>query len=317
MLISGEMFEQTRRWVKRYARPLEVARWEYLFEGRPKEDVLSYLEAFQNDDGGFGNGLEPDFWLPKSSAIATWTAAEILFEHGISSDYPIVRKLVDYLINTYDNEKEMWLTVHPETNDYPHAPWWKWSENIQDNWMFNPSAELAGYLIHWSPEQSEGDKIGWGSVRKAISRVMDANEVDFHELNNYQQLLRIMESYQLRFETETNYSLEKVNNHVMNIVESSIDKDMAGWGKGYQALPLDLINRLDHPLYRKMKDLIDENFCFYVDNLSRNGIWDISWEWGGYPNEFAISRRYWQGILAVRRYGTFQRFGLLGEVEYE
>lgn len=64
MKISKQTFRKTSDWVKRNARPLEVARWEYLFENGSKERVIYYLSAYQNDDGGFGNGIEPDFWLP-------------------------------------------------------------------------------------------------------------------------------------------------------------------------------------------------------------------------------------------------------------
>jgi hypothetical protein len=61
MKLSKQTFEHSSRWIKRNARPLEVARWEYHFEGGSKENILSFLSAFQNEDGGFGNGIEPDF----------------------------------------------------------------------------------------------------------------------------------------------------------------------------------------------------------------------------------------------------------------
>ena len=73
-------FIRAGRWIKRCARPLEVARWEYLFEGGSRERVLEILGAYQNEDGGFGHGLKPDFWLPSSSPMATWAAVRILSE---------------------------------------------------------------------------------------------------------------------------------------------------------------------------------------------------------------------------------------------
>ena len=64
-------------WIKRNARPLETARWEYIFEGASSDRVMKYLSAFQNEDGGFGHGIEPDFWLPHSSPMAIWAAGQV------------------------------------------------------------------------------------------------------------------------------------------------------------------------------------------------------------------------------------------------
>jgi hypothetical protein len=45
-------FQEIRSWVFRNARPLEFALWQYHFENRSKENVLSALAMYQNDDGG-------------------------------------------------------------------------------------------------------------------------------------------------------------------------------------------------------------------------------------------------------------------------
>ena len=72
--MKNELFHKTAGWMKRNARPLEYARWAYLFEGGSKEKVIDNLSAFQNSDGGFAHGLEPDSMLPESNAIDTWAA---------------------------------------------------------------------------------------------------------------------------------------------------------------------------------------------------------------------------------------------------
>ena len=51
-------FEKARRFMYRSARPVELARWQYHFEQGSKENVLKALAAYQNEDGGFGHGLE-------------------------------------------------------------------------------------------------------------------------------------------------------------------------------------------------------------------------------------------------------------------
>ena len=69
MNLSTDAQASARAFIVAHARPLERAWYAYQFESGPAEAVLDTLAAFQNADGGFGHGLEPDVQLPNSSAI--------------------------------------------------------------------------------------------------------------------------------------------------------------------------------------------------------------------------------------------------------
>ncbi|HLY32861.1 MAG TPA: hypothetical protein VKQ36_17690, partial [Ktedonobacterales bacterium] len=56
------------------ARLLERRRFAYLFLDGERQAVLDALRPYQNPDGGFGNGLEPDIRAPVSQSVPTWTA---------------------------------------------------------------------------------------------------------------------------------------------------------------------------------------------------------------------------------------------------
>ncbi|MGP4071018.1 hypothetical protein ACTWQB_00515 [Piscibacillus sp. B03] len=299
--------EQSASWVKRHARPLEVARWEYEFEEGSQQNVMNYLSAFQNEDGGFAHGLEPDFWVPHSNAMATWAAGRILIELDARADHEIVQKMVTYLINT-SQKSGMWASVIPENSDYPHAPWWGYSEDAQNNWMFNPSVELAAMLIHWSDEEDEAWQVGWQSVSKACERLMAAEEMDFHEVSNFKQMTSLLDLHKKVFKNQTGHDYNVVLEKVKSLILHSVEQDPTKWGTSYQPFPLDFIDGPNDPLVGEFETLIDQNLDFYINEMSDEGIWDISWEWGTYPNEFAISRRYWQGILTVDRYKLLNRF---------
>ncbi|WP_449621185.1 hypothetical protein [Robertmurraya sp. Marseille-Q9965] len=311
MKISKEIFEKSSSWIKRNARPLEVARWEFNFEGGSKGKVIEYLSAFQNEDGGFGHGIEPDFWSPYSSPMATWAAGQILIEVDADKDEEVVKSMIEYLIKTNQRDTGMWLASLSENNQYPHAPWWQWTEGVQENWMFNPGAELAGFLVHWSSEQSEASKIGWLSIEKAINRLMNAAEMDKHELNNYQQLLKVLHLNEATFNSKIQFSLTEVSNKIIELIKLCVEREVSAWSAGYKPLPLDFIKSPNHSLCEEFKDLIEQNLNFYVDSLSEEGTWDISWEWGSYPEEFAVARRQWKGILTVDRYKVLKSFGVL------
>ena len=74
-MLSQSDFQAIRRWMYRCARPVELALWQFHFEGGPREAVLTALSAFQNPDGGIGHALEADCWNTASAPIQTGDAS--------------------------------------------------------------------------------------------------------------------------------------------------------------------------------------------------------------------------------------------------
>ncbi|RDY70071.1 hypothetical protein DXT76_15210 [Halobacillus trueperi] len=313
MGMEKETMALTSKWIKRNARPLEAARWHALMEGGLKSEVIHYIRAFQNDDGGFGHGIEPDFWLPESSPMATWAAGQYLFELDVASKERVVLDMISYLLETYDEETGMWPSVLPEHNNHPHAPWWHWKEGVQQNWMFNPGAELAGFLIHWSYEDSEAAKTGWVSVEKAVAHLMAIDLMDFHEVNCFQRLMNVLFRHKDKVAAHTPFTFEEVNAKTVLLAERCIEKDPHNWGSSYKPLPLDLIHSPKHILAEKHPRLLKENLDFYLETINEDGVWDLTWDWGDGSEASAVSKRQWQGILAVDRYQKLKAFGRLPE----
>ncbi|NMB00750.1 MAG: hypothetical protein GX971_04420 [Firmicutes bacterium] len=303
--------ERAARWIKRYARPLETVQWEFFFEQGPKEKVLGYLSAFQNEDGGFGNGLEPDFWLPSSSPMASSMAGRILDDINADSDGEIIVKFKTYLINTSQVEPGMWASTLPENNLHPHAPWWHWQQGGQGAWMFNPSVELASFLIKWSSPESSEAELGWFSLGHAMQRLKQAETMERHEVKCYRHSLRLLADHKTRFNAVMGWTFAEAEDKVQELTKRVIDKDVDNWKKGYKPLPLDFIHSPADPLYLELKTLVEQNLDFFLEKRTSEGIWEIPWSWGQYPNEFSIARRYWQGILALERYRILKAFGWL------
>ena len=78
MKLTEPGFRRACAFVREVARPLDRVLLSYHFEDGSADDALDQLMTYQNDDGGFGRGLEPDFRLEASSPIATSVAAEYL-----------------------------------------------------------------------------------------------------------------------------------------------------------------------------------------------------------------------------------------------
>lgn len=72
------VFEKSQKFIYRNARPLELALWKYHFEKGNKSDVLNILSAYQNEDGGFAYGIEPDNWNVNSTISVHGTQLKFL-----------------------------------------------------------------------------------------------------------------------------------------------------------------------------------------------------------------------------------------------
>lgn len=155
-MLNPQEYEQIRLWMHRNARPLELARWRYHFEGGSAEDVLAALSAYQNSDGGFGHAIDCDNWNPNSTPYNAGQAMNIFRELGLyDPDHPMVAKLLDYLDHTpHFTEGLGWPFTIPSNNEVPHAPWWTYSEENNRQNLYHATGNLAGYILHCADRNS-------------------------------------------------------------------------------------------------------------------------------------------------------------------
>jgi hypothetical protein len=78
------------------ARLIDRHRYSCLFNGAGPEPVVTALRPYQNPDGGFAHGLEPDGLGRVSQPIQVSTALHVLDEAGQFHD-PMVMQAVNYL----------------------------------------------------------------------------------------------------------------------------------------------------------------------------------------------------------------------------
>lgn len=109
-------------YVFQHARLLERQLFDYFFGSGSQEACLRALQAFQNPDGGFGNGLEPDLLCPGSSAIGAESALFVL-DILDSRDPSILEPLVDWLVTQQQSDG---ILPHPpaDMQQYPYQEWW-------------------------------------------------------------------------------------------------------------------------------------------------------------------------------------------------
>jgi hypothetical protein len=129
-----------RAFLETHGRDIDRARFDYHFGDGSQDAVLEALSHYQNEDGGFGHGLEPDISAPVSNPFATELALAIFSEVGAPGDHPMVQSTVRYLEDTQREEGDWQFS--PEVYEHPLAPWfqgWTWP-------TLNPGVTTSGLL---------------------------------------------------------------------------------------------------------------------------------------------------------------------------
>lgn len=129
MHLSEEKKNALKQKVFEDGRLLEQKIYSFVFENTLASSVLSSIIAYQNVDGGFGYGIEPDLMVPASTGIGMETALTLLDlvecdDRAILSD---AKKWVESSVN------ERGIIEHPPKDliKYPHGSWWEGSDDVR------------------------------------------------------------------------------------------------------------------------------------------------------------------------------------------
>lgn len=301
-----DAFQRARQFIYRNARPIDLARWQYHFEGGSKESVISALSIYQNEDGGFGYGLEADCWNPVSSPIQTWAATEILRE--IRFDYtshPLVRGILRYLASglCFDDQHQQWLNTVPDNNKYPHAIWWTYKEG-EGEFRYNPTACLAGFYLKYG---SKGDPFYERALRIAAEAYQFwKSSMPYTEQHITACFIRLYEYCMdagIKI-TEMDEFRKKLISQVNAELEQAKDK----WKTDYVCMPSNLIEDRDSIFSGEHIELINCECRFIEETQLDDGSFSVPWKWWTDYSEFEIARNWWKADLCIRKMRFLRTF---------
>jgi len=292
--LSNKTFLAVSRSLKDNARKLEKYLYEYYFEQGSSEKVAEELKKYQNDDGGFGHALEPDFRLPYSSPMATSIGLRYLSELDNVKNAPeMVKAAINYLETTFDNNRNGWFALSEAVNNYPHAPWWHYDEQkgmtvIDFHWG-NPSAEILSYLYKYRELVTALDIDSL--IAYAVQYIEEKEEFDSEfELFCYIKL----------FEAVPEEKQKMLKDSIKAAVAQVIEYDPAKWGE-YVPLPLDFVPAPDKESFGVQSKKIEENLDYYIQLIESGKGELIKPPWGEsfYQDGLKPAYQEWLGIITL------------------
>ncbi|MEO3944054.1 hypothetical protein [Gorillibacterium sp. CAU 1737] len=294
--LSLTAFEEVRRWLYRNARPLELARWQYHFEDGSAENVLRALAAFQNEDGGFGHALDGDNWNPNSTPYNAGIAIEVYRELNLyDPSHPLVEKTLAYLTHTEFLTEKGWPFTIPSNSDYPHAPWWTYSEQNNEENGYHATGGLVGFILRCGDKGSGLYSKALGIADGMMEKLREQDKLEQHEIGAYCTLLKDIQAAELTDRFESEWLAKRLH----ALVNEAIERDPAKW-PSYSMRPTMYIDSPNSPFYPGNEALVEEELSYLLRSRREGAVWAIMWTWADCEREFAISERWWQGYWAVR-----------------
>ena len=304
--LTHTAFQSAKNFIMDQGRELDQRRFEFHFEGGSADAVLAALASYQNDDGGFGNCLEPDIRTSASSAIATTVGFQVLREIRAPAEHTLVREGIEYFITTYDEPRGVWQIIPPEVKNAPHAPWWNYEDSPENfgQFLINPRAEIVGYLHEFN------DGVPTQLLKQLTAAVLEhleslSDEMEMHDILCFAKLA----------ETEALPNRKKVLENLAQAAAPRIARN-ADQLTGYVLKPLWLVSSPESPLAAEFKGEVEMNLDFEIEQQGEDGSWSPNFSWGDqYPETWQKAKKEWQSRFTVDTLKTLRDFGRIEPVD--
>lgn len=302
--LSREAYQAAASFVLEQARPLEQARLSYHLEGRAPEAVWQALQAFQNPDGGFAHGLDPNIQSSASSVLATRLALRIMRETSAPMSHPLLKATVHYLVACYDTETRRWPLLSSEALSAPRAPKWRRDANemtrVFHHYTVTPRVELLGYLLDNAmlvPHAMMEELVP--EVSAQIRSLPDALEA--HDLLSYVCL------------AETRLLPHNIKEELLPKLRVILSRQVAStpqeWAQG-RLQPIAVVSSPASPFAEEFSERVDLNLNVAMEQQASDGGWHPVDSWDDlYPNSWPQAQQDLAGQLTVERLILLHKFG--------
>lgn len=298
--------ETAKTFVYRNARPIQLALWKYYFEGGSREEVIHLLSFYQNQDGGFGNGIEADNLSPASSPMQTWKATEILWEIGCrDSELPMIQGILKWLDSRaeYAEKTKQWKNCVQSTNGYPHAIWWEYNGEPAE-YGPNPTASLAGFILFFADKNSALYQKGVQHAKDAYAYLEQHFPImESHIVTCYIQLYDYCKAAGAEL-----FDMEHFKEMLVSMVKQNICPDVEKWGVDYVPTPMDYISSPASIFYAGNEELVKKDIERLNKQQLPDGSFIVPWNWCNDYKEFVLVENWLKSEILINNLLFIENF---------
>jgi len=300
-------FNVINSWMHRNARELDLTIWKCLFLNGSAEKVADALLPYQNLDGGFGKGLDPDNWNINSVPYACVYAIDTLdMVKFYDMNHPVYKGIKKYLEQT---GIEKWIFTLPSNKDYPHASFFNYGKEYN-------KVESLGIVISFSAfilEYME-DSVIYHSIIEGLHSIINKlyeNDLGDMGASSYITLIDTMKRLNI-----SGYDYDELDNRLNIIVNKQMQKDEKMW-ESYGYRPSDFIRSKESRFLNGNEEFVEKECEFLLRTLPENDVWPVSWCWfenaKQYPKEEILSLHLSKARKCIEKVRFLKEFDL---VEY-
>lgn len=296
--LNTKEYKEIENCVNRNARFLEKALWDFNFENGNIEPVLHALKYYQNEDGGFGNALEPDNWNPESTPYTTLFALNILL--GINffdMEHPLFKGIISYFSSGAYMTEYGWKFSIQTNDNYPHAPWWTYNEKDNITESLGITAEISAFVLQYINPSSQLYSHAYKYSSQLINKMLNDSSFGEMGLGGFIVLSDALEKLNISqlYTSELQQLLDK-------LVSNSIEYDQSKWPY-HVVKPSRYIKSPKSRYYFANEEIVGKELDYLIETRPANGIWEIDWSWfknnEKYAKEFAIAENWWKCYQAI------------------
>ncbi|MHC0036641.1 hypothetical protein [Pseudoneobacillus sp. C159] len=268
--LTLENFQKARSYLMNQGRRLEQELFRFHFENGNPQNIVSLLQKYQGENGGFRNMGEGHSVIP--NAMDTSMAFQYLSEAGASTNDEVVQKGIQYIIDSYDNELKCW---HARPNQR------------SKRWLDNPCAELVGYLYEYRELVPEA------FLRNVTENAL-ANMSTIHTTEEPRQFYFLASLCLLRLairidEPYKSIILEQLTKDIDEIIETDSER----WSITYSAKPFFFAHSPNSPMFLPIKDYVIRSLENEIITQSEDGHFILNWNCDG------EGARVWKSIWTM------------------
>lgn len=308
--MENELYLQVKDWMHRNAREVELCLWKYFFENGSKESVVNALMFYQNEDGGFGHALEADNWNPESTPITTDHALKILKNIGFDDmSHPIYQGIWNYLNSEKDMLSYGWSFTVPGNDNYPHAPWWNYSEEQNQKEYIGTTADFSAFVLKYGSRETAIYQKALKFTDTLMNLLQDNCSYGDMGLEGLVVLADTVK--ELGF---TQYDHKRIFHILNEKITKAIEHDTEKWAR-YGVRPSNYVNSPQSPFYAANADIVTQELDYLIQTKPEHDVWGITWTWFDnmekYETYFRISENWWKGVKAIEKVQMLRNFGRL------